>query len=184
METALQEGRGSVLEVGVADGHTTVYLNRWLDDIGANPRYYAIDTFAGFTDDDLTAEMGRGNSFVPSLRHDFRRSTKEAFSARMEANGVTRVAAVEGDAALVDYSPYSPIAFALIDVDVYRPVNAALQAIYPLISPGGTIVVDDCQPPPFSGRFVGASAAYQEFCEHRKIEPEVVLEMLGVLRKS
>jgi hypothetical protein len=34
---------------------------------------------------------------------------------------------------------------ALVDLDLYRPVLSTLNAIYEDVSPGGIVVVDDCQ---------------------------------------
>ena len=172
---------GSVLEVGCSVGHTTTYLNRWLDAIDANPPYYAIDTFTGFTDADITVETQRGNDSIEVLRKIFRSGTKDSFDHRMKANRITRVRGVVADAASVDYSQYAPIVFALIDVDLYRPVKAALEGIYPGLVPGGRIVVDDCVP---TGAFSGAYHAYVEFCDANGIEPRIEKVKLGVLEKA
>src|SRR4051794_2440720 len=47
---------GSALEIGCANGDTTVWLNRWLDAIGTDRAYVAIDTFSGFPSRDIAVE--------------------------------------------------------------------------------------------------------------------------------
>ncbi len=47
------------------------------------------------------------------------------------------------------------------------------------MSPGGIIIVDDCQP---DQMWDGALQAYQEFTRQREIPAEIVLEKLGVVR--
>jgi predicted O-methyltransferase YrrM len=172
---------GGILEIGCASGHTTVFLNRWLDAIEVERPYAAIDTFAGFTDDDIDAEFKRGNSGARDLGSFFRVGTQESFDNRMETNDVKRVRSVQGDAATFDYRPYAPICFALIDVDLYRPVKAALDAIGDLVSPGGIVVVDDCLPS--GGHFSGAYDAYKEYCEANSLPLDIQHGKLGVIRK-
>jgi O-methyltransferase len=170
---------GSVVEIGVSGGETTIYLNKWLNDIGRKRPYYAVDTFAGFTEADLQAEAERGNTAVPALRGFFLTGTQESYNFRLQVNGVTGVTTTIGDAAILDYVPYAPIAFALVDVDLYRPVIHALRSVRPLMTPGGIIVVDDCQPvEPFNG----AHAAYLETCVELGIDPVIEHDKLGVIR--
>ena len=40
---------GCVVEVGCARGFTTIFLNRHLEARGIRKKYYALDTFGGFT---------------------------------------------------------------------------------------------------------------------------------------
>jgi O-methyltransferase len=171
---------GGILEVGCAVGHTTVFLNRWLDAVGVDKPYRAIDTFAGFTDDDLAAEALRGNGAWEYLKTCFRMETKESFDYRMKANGISRVVSIEADAATLDYSAFGSICFALIDVDVHRPVAAALAGIYPNVPPGGVVIVDDCAP---TGLWLGAYLAYVEFCERNSLQPDIRHTKLGIIRK-
>jgi hypothetical protein len=173
---------GGFLEVGCESGNTTVFLNRWLDAIGVDRPYTAIDTFAGFTAEDIRAEHDRGTQAVRNVNLDavFRRVTQELFDCRMRANAIKRVQSVRGDAVMLDYQPYAPICFALVDVDLYRPVKAALDRIDDLITPGGIIVVDDCDP---AGLFPGAYSAYEEYCAAHAVPLEIELGKLGVIRK-
>lgn len=63
--------QGPILEIGCAAGHTTVFLNKHLDDLGDSRAYVCIDTFAGFTAQDIAVERDRGKD--PSLyAHLFR----------------------------------------------------------------------------------------------------------------
>ena len=68
----------------------------------------------------------------------------------------------------------------LIDVDLYRPVLLALDAVYDLVSPGGIIIVDDCNQ---GGICEGAYQALTEFTNARGMEPTIVHGKLGVIVK-
>ncbi|MDA9260654.1 TylF/MycF family methyltransferase [Puniceicoccaceae bacterium] len=57
------------------------------------------------------------------------------------------------------------IQFLHIDADWYDSVLLALQTFYPLVVPGGLIVLDDF------GHWEGCRHAYYDFCESEKIRP-------------
>ena len=71
-----------------------------------------------------------------------------------------------------------PLAVVLLDVDLYLPTLRTLEAIYPLLVPGGVILVDDCQPDQV---FDGALQAYSEFTEARNLPFEVVGGKAGLI---
>lgn len=181
MLDGIGEIAGSIVEVGCFAGATTIFLSEHLRDQRRPRRYVAIDTFAGFLHDDVEHELNvRGKTsdrelfatgFVLNNRNWVRRS--------LDLSGHSDVDLVEADAATVDYRQFSPIAFALIDVDLYRPVAAALRAIAPCMSTGGRIVVDDCRP---DHAYDGALAAYTEWCRDSHRQPEIVHGKLGVIR--
>ena len=181
MLDGVEEIPGSIVEVGCFTGATTIFLSEHLRDQGRSRRYVAIDTFAGFLHDDVEHEINvRGKTadreafatgFVLNDRNWVRRS--------LDLSGHSEVDLVEADAATLDYRRFAPIAFALIDVDLYRPVAAALAAIAPCMTKGGRIVVDDCRP---DHAYDGALAAYTEWCRDSRRQPEIVHGKLGVIR--
>jgi hypothetical protein len=172
---------GAVFEVGCAAGMTTVWLNKHLDTLGERP-YVAIDTFAGFLERDIEHEIQRRGK-APSeatLRSFFASNGRTWVERTLRRNGVKRVSLIQGDAAEFDYSKYQDISFALIDVDLYLPVKATLERIFPQMAPGGIIVVDDC-----ADRHLwdGALQAYNEFVERQGLPATVVHGKLGVVRR-
>ena len=89
-----------------------------------------------------------------------------------------RVRCVVGDAERYIYD--TRISFCLLDVDLYKPTIGALRHMWPNLSPGAIVVVDDCKP---NQRYDGAFQAYAEFVESINAAPEIVLNKLGILRK-
>jgi predicted O-methyltransferase YrrM len=176
--TNTAEVPGSILEVGAAWGATTVFLNRHIDDLGLDVDYYAIDTFNGFTDDDIQYEHARGRLY--SYNTMFRGNSKAWFDRTMRRNGIRRVTSLCGDATTADYRKIAPFRFVLIDVDLYRPVLATLKAIYDLVSPGGTIIIDDCKK---GGEWEGAYEAFIEFTQANGIEAVIAHGKLGMITK-
>lgn len=176
--TNVADIRGSILEVGCETGKTTVFLNRHIDTLGVAVSYYAIDTFSGFTKNDLESEHahGRDHWYFPL----FRGNSRARFDRTMRRNGVKRVTSFQADATTFDYAKLSPFRLALVDLDLYRPVLLTLNAIHDLVSPGGIIVIDDCDQ---GGLFEGAYEALLEFTKIKGMEPVIMYGKLGVIIK-
>jgi len=177
-ETATAHG-GAIVEVGVAGGMTTVFLNKHLEACGRGGRQYlALDTFSGFTQEDIAGEARAGRN------HDYQSwftiNSVRMFQRSMRQNGIDNVVAIETDAATFDYGSLPPIAFGLIDVDLERPVAAALSGCWSRLVPGGILVVDDCRPGTI---WEGALVAYEKGCANLGLAPEVLDDRLGVLRR-
>jgi predicted O-methyltransferase YrrM len=170
---------GSIVEIGCATGHTTIYLNRHLDEIGSSRPYVCVDTFAGFTEDDIAHETNHRGKTREKLQ-GFRINRKEWFDRNLKDNGVSRVSTHGADIKQFDVANFAPKnSFCLLDVDLYQPVKAGLQRIYPRMVPGGIIVVDDVAD---NGAFDGAHQAYIEFMHAQGLESDMRLRKLGVVR--
>jgi O-methyltransferase len=176
--TNVADVSGSILEVGCESGKTTVFLNRHIDNLGMAVDYYAIDTFSGFTMHDIEFEHALGRDYRYQV--EFRVNSKARFDRTMRRNGVERVTSFQADATTFDYAKISPFRMALVDVDLYRPVLSTLNAIYDLVSPGGIIVIDDCQQ---GGKWEGAYEAFMEFTKANDVEPVIAHCKLGVIIK-
>lgn len=174
---------GDCLEIGCYRGYTTVFLNRHLDDIAPAKRYHAVDTFGGFVPADVEHERtARGKSTREDGRAfaKFTINSRAWFDATMRQNAITRVtshAAAVQDFVFPEEARYC---FALIDVDLHLPTKVALERVWPRLSPGGVIVVDDCQE---NHVYDGSRQALEEFRAAQGATFEVVEKKLGVLRK-
>lgn len=169
---------GDIFEIGCAAGQTTCFLNRHLQLSGITKDYYCIDTFDGFTSEDVAFEVAeRGKKWNDF--DGFRVNRLKWFMYTVKQNGCHRVSCIQTD--VQKYRFCRPISFCLLDVDLYRPTLYALQNIWPLLSPGGIIVVDDCKP---ANQFDGALQAYTEFTEGQKIPQRFLMDRLGLIEKG
>jgi O-methyltransferase len=178
--TSVSDVPGSFVEVGCAYGATTVFLNKYMNDNAelAERNYYAIDTFQSFVAKHADYEIqNRGKP--PSIKKRFKENKKAWFDKSMVVHGLKRVKSIECDATQFDLSRVAPIAFCLIDVDLYIPIKDLLPKVFSAMSSGGIIIVDDCQP---DQMWDGALQAYQEFTRERNLPAEIVLEKLGIVR--
>ena len=171
---------GSIIEVGCWTGETTIWLNRHLKDRQISRPYYALDTFGGFTDSDLAHETtNRGKKLSELLA--FTSNRKSWFDKTMDLNGFHNVRSIQTDASKFDYSTVGPISFALVDLDLYLPMKAALKEVFSVLSRGGILVADDCQP---NINYDGALQAFTEFTKNHHLPLRVDLNRLGVAVKA
>jgi predicted O-methyltransferase YrrM len=178
-ESALPLG-GAFAEIGVWTGRTTVYLHRHILAKGPAPIYYCIDTFSGFTERDVLQEQHRGKD-PKDYQGVFTMNSKRRFLRTMHVNGLDNTVVLRADAAALDYASIPPLSFALVDVDLYRPVKTALAGCFDRLVPGGVIVVDDCDPE--VSQWDGAHQAYVEFCEERGLPIDIRSGKLGFVSK-
>ena len=175
---AVENVPGCFVEAGCAYGATTTFLNRYMDNLNLDRKYYALDTFSGFVDEHAQYEIGaRGK---PSrLSQAFVENKKAWFDRTMKMHEVTRVTSVQTDIAKFDFASIAPIAFCLLDVDLYKPIKATLPSIHAAMSPGGVIVIDDCKP---DNIWDGALQAYEEYIQENGLPREIQCEKLGIIR--
>jgi SAM-dependent methyltransferase len=171
---------GSIAEIGCSAGDTTIFLNKYMESSGIVKPYAAIDTFSGFVPADVDFEVSsRGKS--KSMYRGFRINNQRWFDGALKQNGITHVRTIKGDVNLIDLTALAPLSFALLDVDLYRPIAKALPELWSVLTPGGIIVVDDCNV--LDTHFDGANAAYKAFMTSIQMPVEIVHGKLGILRK-
>jgi SAM-dependent methyltransferase len=169
---------GCFVEAGCAYGATTVFLNKYLNNIRSERNYYAFDTFSGFVQEHADYEIAKRGK-PGRLRDEFVENKKIWFDRSMEMHDVSRVKSFQADISKFDFASIAPIAFCLLDVDLYRPIRQALPKIHGAMAPGGIIVVDDCKP---NSIWDGAMQAYEEYVTEQRLPREIHCEKLGIIR--
>jgi len=171
---------GSIIEVGCFRGETTIWLNRHLEDKKIEKPYYALDTFGGFRDADLAYEVTSRGKNLSDLSA-FASNRRSWFDKTMRLNGFNNVISIQADASKFDYSTVAPISFALVDLDLYLPMKAALEKVFSVLSPGGILVADDCQA---DINYDGALEAFTEFVSSHHLPLRIDFDRLGVVVKE
>jgi hypothetical protein len=173
-----RQAEGCFVEAGCAYGATTVFLNKYMDGEGIERDYYAVDTFSGFVGAHAEYEI-KSRGKPANLAGFFSENKKAWFDRSMVLHNVKRVKSIESDVTRFDFSTIAPIAFCLLDVDLYQPIKTVLPRIHDAMASGGIIVVDDCQD---ATLYDGAAQAYGEFVEGRGLPREIVGGKLGIIR--
>jgi O-methyltransferase len=174
---------GEILEVGCFVGATTVFLNQHLHAEGDVRRYTCIDTFQGFTGEDVAFEQQTRGKQLDAMQREclFGMNDQRWFDYTMRLNGFENVTSIKGDIKSIDLAAQVPaIAFALLDVDLYQPTRAALAQVWPLLASGGLVVIDDCRT---DHAFDGAHQAWSEFITSHGLVSKIVENKLAILRK-
>jgi O-methyltransferase len=175
---------GDFCEIGCYRGYTTVWLNKHLDAVAPDKLYWAIDTFGGFVPSDVVHEQearGKKSTEDRSALEKFTINSRRWFDCTMRLNGVTRVNSRAAAVQNFEFPPETRLCFVLLDVDLYLPTRAALEKLWPLLNPGGIVVVDDCHEVHV---YDGSRQAMEEFCAEQGISFEVTETKLAVLRKA
>lgn len=168
---------GSIVECGVFRGSSLLTWAKLLEIFHAGDRVRKVigfDNFAGFATindkdgperEDRCKTVGGWNSapYYEELLEHIRIFHDDSFIPRAK-----RIELVVGDltetaSRYVAENPGLRISLLHLDVDVYEPTLAALQAFYPLVVPGGLIVLDEYGLPDWAGE----SAAVEEYFRGR-----------------
>lgn len=134
---------GDIIEVGCLSGRTAAMLKKTILEFTAltDRQLFLYDSFEGLSDP--TVEDGQ----IPFDPKAFK-TTHDEVRRRFDEFGLPHPFIVAGW--VHDTLPYTLpdcIAFAHIDLDLYAPTKHALECVYPRLSPGAIVVVDDyCDP--------------------------------------
>jgi SAM-dependent methyltransferase len=172
---------GNIAEIGCFTGWTTIFLNKYMAAANIPKKYFAIDTFSGFVDKDIDFEISFRNK-KKELYGGFQANRQKWFDGTMKQNNISTVSTIKTDVNNFDLTTLGPLSFVLLDVDLYRPMKKAIPELYRVLTPGGIIVLDDCDPEDM--KWDGSDQAYKEFVKENNLKPEIIHGRLGILRKQ
>jgi len=148
---------GDLVECGVFMGGSVFAAAEWAHGLGlSGRRIFLYDTFAGFPPG-TAAETDAFGNVVPFYSHPNFLAVARELIARSSwpADGFVFV---EGDVArTLALTRPERIALLRLDTDVYASTRVELEQLYPLLTPGGVLMIDDY------GSFQGARRATDEF---------------------
>jgi len=150
---------GDFAELGVYKGESAKIL--YLMD--PSRTFHLYDTFEGFIEEDLQNETGEAATYTT---RNFADTSLEAVKRYLGEEG--RFVFHAGRFGLTAPTPSLPqmgegvregaVALVNLDADLYNPTKAGLELFYPLLSPGGVIIVHD-----YNYKWPGIIRAVDEF---------------------
>ena len=174
-----RELKGAVVEVGCWLGGTSAIAAKMLGRIGHPHHYLAIDTFAGFVDEQFARDQELGTPASDVTMYD--QNSIEMVRRLLDHWGAPEVELLQADiASLAEDELPEKIAVGLVDVDLELPVYEALRRVWPRLQVGGIVLVDDC---PAETTWVGARVGYRRFVEEIGVKERYVLGM-GLLSSN
>ena len=153
---------GVILELGVQHGQGVMSFAHIASNLEPNHvarRIYGFDTFEGFPQvDEVDQALGAKNVKPGKLRGDLDRlrASIQAHDADRFLGHVPRVELVVGDVEqtlplFIEANPQLMIALVYVDLCLYRPTKAALEALWPLMPKGSVLAFDQLAFPEFPG---------------------------------
>ena len=153
---------GDFVECGVFLGGSLILAENVSAEFGSDneKRFYAFDTFCGFSDGKTEKDIF-GNDFdltsIPLMQRSFRTDFEQ--NVKISCRFPNRVEAVEGnvDETLFGSKLPEEIAYLRLDTDCYESTKAELEVLYPRLTGGGVLIIDDY------GHFLGVREAVDEY---------------------
>ena len=168
---------GTVCEIGVGWGRTSVFLLEHMRSAGYEDRVLFVDTFRGFTSESISHEVEHRGKLRRQIDR-FGYASPRIYEKNLRKQGYDNFEVIASDCEKVDWDCIGSLAVVLLDVDLYLPTLRTLETIYPLLVPGGIILVDDCQPDQI---YDGSLQAYSEFTKSRNLTFEIIGGKAGLI---
>ena len=160
---------GDFVECGVWKGGNLILLSAIQEQLGMNRTIYGFDTFTGMVEpQDLDLDfLGQSASEMMSNTqkidgdhsiHCF--ASLDLVKKNLSENKSKNVKLIQGDVAetlLESKNLPEKIAILRLDTDWYESTRIELERLYPLLEPGGVLIIDDY------GHFDGARKAVDEY---------------------
>jgi hypothetical protein len=145
------------------------------ENIGANRTIYGFDTFSGMTTPtgldidyrgNLAGEMMQSETKIDGENSIHCAASLALVNINLLENNAKNVKLIEGDVAVTLSQPKNlpeKIALLRLDTDWYESTKVELETLYPLLEPGGVLIIDDY------GHFSGARKAVDEYFRNQEI---------------
>ncbi|MBW2222717.1 MAG: class I SAM-dependent methyltransferase [Deltaproteobacteria bacterium] len=163
---------GAIIECGVFKGSSFVTLAtfRELLDPMPNRRLIGFDTFAEFPLTDFEPDVAKREAFIREAgSQSIGRDELRAVLERKGLGAHTDLVAgniLETLPKFIDANPELRVALLNLDTDIYEPARVILEQLWPRMSPGGVVMLDDY------GVFEGETKAVDEYFEGQSIAIE------------
>jgi O-methyltransferase len=145
----LEQVPGAFAELGVYKGDSAKVLHH----LDPTRRFHLFDTFTGFTARDLHTETGEAATYTTDNFAD-----TDIPSVLKNIGGNHQIIVHPGYFPETAAGFNEPLALVCMDADLYNPTKAGLELFYPLMSPGGVIMVHD-----YNHKWPGIIKAVDEF---------------------
>jgi O-methyltransferase len=165
-EATLDRGvPGAVVEFGCYIGTTSLFLRRILDERGQSDErpFHVYDSFEGLPPKSQQDNNAAGVDFEAGKLYVSKREFLQQFrSAHLQAP----IAHKGWFNELAANDVPTPIAFAFLDGDFYDSILSSLRLVWPHMSEGGKILIDDYQRPTLPG----VEQAIRDFLQGKQVK--------------
>lgn len=165
LELTLNKGvEGDIAELGCYIGTTSVFIRRILDAAGQSDdrRFYAYDSFAGLPEKTPADSSTAGTEFKGGELTVSKKQFLNTFQKARLAPPITYKVWFKD---LTDTQLPNKLAYAFLDGDFYESIIDSLELVWPRLSVGGTITIDDYE----RAALPGVTKAVSHFFKDKRI---------------
>lgn len=161
---------GAIVECGVWRGGSALLAALTLRELGAERPIYRYDTFEGMTSPsalDIDVDGGHADDYIERYGDNGKRcyaGLEEVQATFTQHDFGAEVILIKGDVenTLRTNAPSDSIALLRLDTDWYASTKLEMEILYPKLSDGGVLIIDDY------GHWQGAQAAVDEYFSRKR----------------
>jgi O-methyltransferase len=148
---------GEIIECGSSRAGSACIMARELRRLGVRKRILAVDSFQGFDREELERERSAGLTWAPDRA--FTSTSLDYVRHKLDRLGLDRdIVPVAGYFSDVLPEVEGPFSFVFIDCDLSESVTYCVEILWPRLTPGGRVVIDDFDSEEFRGARQAAEA--------------------------
>lgn len=163
---------GAIVECGIFKGASFLYLSafRKLYNLETDKRMIGFDVFGQFPDTEFVEDKSKRDAFIEEAGSEG--ISKEQLEDLLSKKKCDRnVDLIKGDVCrtvphFVADHPNLQISFLNLDTDIYEPAVTILEHLYPRLSSGGVLLLDDY------GVFPGETKAVDDYFKQKNVKIE------------
>ena len=168
----VQEGiQGDIVFVGVYRGGGALYVKSLFEELGHKSKSWLFDSFNGFAKPETINKKNNAiNLFTNKGKFREQPSIVEVSNLFNQFNLAENMEIVDGFVKdTLENHKIEKIAFLHIDVDLYDPTLLSLQKLYPALSEGGWVIIDD-----YSAEVFDCKEAVDLYRNKNKIQSPII----------
>jgi hypothetical protein len=163
---------GDIVECGIWRGGNIILINKILEEQKIHKKIYCYDTFEGMDiADNVDKELSSGQSASKIIESDdyykcksSLDDTKKIISQNVEdTKDIIFIKGKVEDTLMVKKNLPKKISICRLDTDYYSSTKIELEILYPLIEPGGILIIDDY------GHWSGCKKAVDEYFKDKYV---------------
>jgi len=180
LEAILKAGvPGAVVELGCYVGTTSLFIRRLLDQVGQSGarEFHVYDSFQGLPEKVSQDSSAAGIEFTAGKLSVSKKEFLQQFRAAHLEPPVVHKGWFDD---LTGADIPEPIAFAFLDGDFYSSILTSLKLVWPKLSPGAAVLIDDYQ----REQLPGVERAIRDFFHGKPTPPLRATHNIAIIIKK
>ena len=166
--------KGEIVECGVCEGGNIILAQKYLNKLNSNKSIYGFDTFAGMTEPTKEDVDNDNNSQTKIWKKNLKANgicdwaycsiedVRKNISSLVSKNKIKLIKGKVEHTLLIEENIPQEISILRLDTDWYESTKIELEILYPRLSNGGFLIIDDY------GEFSGCRKAVDDFFKNKK----------------